>query len=73
MSNVKRNIFFYKVRPAEGEQWRRADVLGSLAGLGDVDRLLDLGGDNPARAKVDRVPTTSGQQSAGSRGPGQRQ
>lgn len=61
MAEVKRNIFFYRVQVPEGEQWRRADVLRALDALPDDERLLNLGNDNYAWAKVDRIPRTSGE------------
>ena len=57
MAEIQRNIFFYKAEPPEDTEWRPANVLRALDALTGDDRLLDLGGDNYAWAKVDRIPT----------------
>jgi hypothetical protein len=57
MAEVARSIYFYKVEMFQGE-WRRREVLEELDALTGDDRLLDLGGDDYAWAKVDRIPKT---------------
>ena len=59
MADVERSIFFYKVEMADGEEWKRADVLRGLDALTGDDQVLDLGSDNYAWAKVDHIPRTS--------------
>lgn len=56
MAEVERSIHFYKVEVEEPQQWRRADVLRALDALAGDDQVLDLGNDNYAWAKVDRIP-----------------
>jgi hypothetical protein len=58
MAEVARSIYFYKVEMLKGE-WHRKEVLEELDALTGDDRLLDLGGDDYAWAKVDRIPNTS--------------
>jgi hypothetical protein len=58
MAEVARSIYFYKVEMLAGE-WSRKEVLEDLDGLNGENRLLDLGGDDYAWAKVDRIPRTS--------------
>jgi hypothetical protein len=55
VAEVERRIYFYGVQMRDGE-WRRADVLRALDGLSGDDRLLPLGDDSFAWAKVDRIP-----------------
>ena len=57
MTTIERSVYFYKVEMRDdSEEWKRADVLRSLAALSGDDRLLDLGDDNYAWAEVDHVP-----------------
>src|SRR4051812_24302690 len=56
MADVERSIYFYKVEMADGNEWRRADVLRALDALTGDDQVLALGDDNYAWAKVDRIP-----------------
>jgi len=58
MAEVARSIYFYKVEMHDGE-WSRREVLVGLDGLSGDDRLLGLGGDDYAWAKVDHIPNTS--------------
>lgn len=58
MAEVARSIYFYKVEMHAGE-WSRKEVLEELDGLTGDDRLLDLGSDDYAWAKVDHIPNTS--------------
>jgi hypothetical protein len=60
MAEAKRSIYFYAVEMHAGT-WRRAEVLERLDALPEAERLLDLGEDIYAWAKVDRIP--QGQQS----------
>ena len=58
MAEVERSIYSYRVEMADGDEWRRADVLRGLDALtGDV-QVLALGDDNYAWAKVDHIPRT---------------
>ncbi len=56
MAEVKRSIYFYKVEMHNGAEWKRADVLKGLDALTGDDRVISLGEDNYAWAKVDRIP-----------------
>jgi hypothetical protein len=58
MAEVARSIYFYKVEMHAGE-WSRREVLEDLAGLKGDDRLLELGSDDYAWAKVDHIPRKS--------------
>jgi hypothetical protein len=58
MAEVARSIYFYKVEMHDGE-WRRKDVLEDLSNLSGDHRLLALGSDDYAWAKVDHIPQTS--------------
>jgi hypothetical protein len=58
MAETERSIYFYKVEMHEGE-WSRREVLEGLAALTGDERLLDLGSDDYAWAKVDHIPRTS--------------
>lgn len=58
MAEVARSIYFYKVEMHEGE-WSRREVLERLGELSGDDRLLGLGNDDYAWAKVDHIPSTS--------------
>jgi hypothetical protein len=55
LAEVERRIYFYTVQIQEGE-WRRAEVLRAIEALTGDERLLALGGESYAWAKVDRVP-----------------
>ncbi len=55
MAEVTRSIYFYQVKMHEGE-WKREEVLEDLSQLTGDARLLDLGDENYAWAKVDRIP-----------------
>ena len=55
VAEVERRIYFYGLQMRDG-QWRRADVLRALDGLSGDERLLALGEDSFAWAKVDRIP-----------------
>jgi hypothetical protein len=56
VADVERSIYFYKVEIEEPDEWHRAQVLRDLKKLKGADQVLDLGSDNYAWAKVDRVP-----------------
>jgi hypothetical protein len=58
MAEVARSIYFYKVEMLKGE-WHRKKVLEELDALTGDDRLLELGSDDYAWAKVDHIPSTS--------------
>lgn len=58
MAEVERSIYFYKVEMADGDEWKRADVLRGLEALTGEDQVLALGDDNYAWAKVDHIPRT---------------
>lgn len=58
MADVERNIYFYKVEMADGDEWKRADVLRGLQALRGDDQLMALGNDNYAWAIVDHIPRT---------------
>jgi hypothetical protein len=58
VAGTERSIYFYKVEMHDGE-WSRREVLEAIDGLAGDERLLDLGGDDYAWAKVDRIPRTS--------------
>jgi hypothetical protein len=58
MAEVAHSIYFYKVEMHAGE-WSRREVLEDLDGLNGDNRLLDLGSDDYAWAKVDHIPRTS--------------
>jgi hypothetical protein len=57
MSDVERSIYFYKVAMADGDEWKRADVLRGLKALRGDDQMMPLGNDNFAWVIVDRIPT----------------
>ncbi len=40
MADVERNIYFYKVEMADGDEWKRADVLRGLQALRGDDQLM---------------------------------
>lgn len=56
MADVERRIYFYRVIMNDDAEWRRADVLRSLAALRGDDQVMALGDDNYAWALVDHVP-----------------
>jgi len=56
MAEVERRIYFYNVVMNDGAEWRRADVLRSLAALRGDDQVISLGNDTYAWALVDHVP-----------------
>ncbi len=58
MTEVKKSIYFYKVEMADGQEWRRAEVLRRLSDLQGDNQLIDLGEDNYAWAKIDHIPRT---------------
>jgi hypothetical protein len=60
MADVERSIYFYKVEMADGDEWKRADVLRRLQALRGDDRLMALGDDNYAWAIVDNIPRGRG-------------
>jgi hypothetical protein len=60
VADVERRIYFYKVEMDEPDDWRRAEVLRGLEALSGVDQVIDLGEDNYAWAKVDRIPRGRG-------------
>lgn len=59
MADVERNIYFYKVQVEEPDEWKRAEALRGLDALQGDDRVLNLGNDNYAWVKVDRIPVGS--------------
>lgn len=56
MAEVERSVYFYKVEMADGDEWKRADVLRRLDALTGEDQVLALGNDNYAWVKVDHIP-----------------
>lgn len=60
MPDVERQIYFYKVEVEEPDEWRRAQVLRDLDALTGAQQVLNLGNDNYAWAKVDRIPRGRG-------------
>lgn len=59
MAEVARSIYFYKVEMHKGE-WSRKEVLEELDALTGDDRLLELGSDDYAWAKIDHIPKAKG-------------
>lgn len=60
MAEIERDIYFYKVEIEEPDEWKRARVLRNLQQLTGNNQVLDLGNENYAWAKVDRVPRGRG-------------
>lgn len=55
-TEVERSIYFYAVEMADGQEWRRVDVLRGLDELDEENRAMPLGQENYVWAEVDRIP-----------------
>jgi hypothetical protein len=55
---VTRSIYFYEAEVPPGQPWNRAAILRGLDELTGDERLLELGDQDYAWAKVDRIPRT---------------
>lgn len=55
---VTRSIYFYEAEVPPGQPWNRATILRGLDNLSGDERLLELGDQDYAWAKVDHVPKT---------------